>query len=194
MRIVSRNNSHGWDLGIALAMSAMVALVLALLLNLSDRPLSADTQTSSAPPTLYPDEPAPQFFPVPTAPSFTPVRAASVADVKFYQGQKYRFTQTLTLRVTAYAPDRRCTFPFDGTTTASGLPVTTNGGHLVAADTSVIPMHALVIVPGYAGNAAVPVLDRGSAIKGPRLDILLPTFNQAKSWGVRTLQVKIYQP
>ena len=71
--------------------------------------------------------------------------------------------------------------------------MTTNGGRLVAADTSVIPLHALVKVPGYAGGSAVPVLDRGGAIKGNRLDVLLPTYEKAKAWGVRYVEVKIYQ-
>lgn len=111
-----------------------------------------------------------------------------------YQGTSFRYLKTLTLRVTAYAPDPRCCYPFAGTTTASGRPVTTNGGHLVAADTDLIPFHCLVLVPGYAHDAPVPVLDRGSAIKGNRLDVLLPTFAQAQKWGVHTVQVKIYQP
>lgn len=116
------------------------------------------------------------------------------ADLKTYNGKTFRYVKTLTLRVTAYAPDPRCCYPYDGTTTASGLSVTTNGGRLVAADTDLIPLHSLVIVPGYAKDAPVPVLDRGSAIKGHRLDVLLPTFTQAQKWGVHNVQVKIYQP
>jgi len=111
-----------------------------------------------------------------------------------YSGKTFRYVKTVRLRVTAYAPDPRCTWPYDGKTTASGLPVTTNGGRLVAADTSVIPMHAVVRVPGYAGGNAVPVLDRGSAIKGMRMDVLLPTFEKAKAWGVRYVDVKVYEP
>ena len=61
-------------------------------------------------------------------------------------------------------------------------------------DTNVIPMYSLVVVPGYAGGAAVPVLDRGGAIKGNRLDVLLPTYEKAKDWGSRTLEVKVYRP
>ena len=64
----------------------------------------------------------------------------------------------------------------------------------MAADTRVISMHSLVVVPGYAGEKAVPVLDRGDAIKGSRLDVLLPTFDQAKNWGSRMLEVKIFVP
>src|SRR5207244_1239031 len=83
------------------------------------------------------------------------------------------------------APDPRCCWPYAGTTTASGQPVTTNGGKLVAADTGVIPMYSLVSVPGYAGTAGVPVLDRGGAIKGNRLDVVLPTDGRGKAWRIR---------
>ena len=98
------------------------------------------------------------------------------------------------MRVTAYAPDPRCCAPYPGTTTASGLPVETNGGRLVAADTRIVPLHWLVAIPGYHAGRGVPVLDRGSAIKGHRLDVLMPTFEQAKEWGSRTINVKIYKP
>jgi 3D (Asp-Asp-Asp) domain-containing protein len=119
---------------------------------------------------------------------------SATPDVKVVGGKEYRYVKTLKLRVTAYAPDARCCYPYDGTTTASGLSVKTNGGKLVAADTSVIPMYAYVTVPGYAGSAAVPVLDKGGAIKGNRLDVMMPTFEQAKAWGSRMLEVKVYQP
>ena len=182
---------HFWGLELAL-----VSLVLITLLPVAfgERPtarvpLAAVMQTPpmiSWPPELMSgvlsDEPR----------VLTPVSLAP--DIRVYRGKQYRFAKTLSLRVTAYAPDPRCTFPYDGTTTASGLPVTTNGGHLVASDSAVIPLHWLVIVPGYDGGRAVPVLDRGGAIKGQRLDVLLPTFDQAKNWGVRTLDVRVYRP
>jgi 3D (Asp-Asp-Asp) domain-containing protein len=115
-------------------------------------------------------------------------------EIRYFNGRKYRYVKTLRLRVTAYAPDPRCCWPYPGTTTASGLSVKTNHGKLVAADTNLIPLHALVAVPGYSGGQAVPVLDRGGAIKGHRLDVLLPTFDRAKEWGTRMLDVKVYMP
>jgi 3D (Asp-Asp-Asp) domain-containing protein len=124
----------------------------------------------------------------PTKKSFT------APGCQWFNGKRYRYWKTLHMRVTAYAADPRCCWPFDGTTTASGLSVKTNHGHLVAADTRVIPMHALVSVPGYQRAAPVPVLDRGSAIKGPRLDVLLPSFAQAQKWGVKNVDVKVYLP
>jgi 3D (Asp-Asp-Asp) domain-containing protein len=129
--------------------------------------------------------------PVPEAKTVTKRPAP---EIKIYKGEKYRYVKTLKLRVTAYAPDARCCWPYPGTTTASGLSVKTNGGRLVASDPSIIPLHSLVSVPGYAGGNAVPVLDTGGAIKGHRLDVLLPTFDVAKEWGTHTLDVKIYMP
>ena len=121
--------------------------------------------------------------PKPAAPSF-----------KWYDGEKYRYLKTLRMRVTAYAPDKRCCWPYPGTTTASGQSVKTNRGKLVAADTRLLPFNSLVSIPGYHAGETVPVLDRGRAIKGHRLDVLLPTFEQAKEWGSRLVDVKIYVP
>jgi 3D (Asp-Asp-Asp) domain-containing protein len=144
------------------------------------------------PPHISPYSFPTDFAPPPTA---SPQKAKRPAlDIKWFGGQKYYFVKTLRLRVTAYSPDERCCWPYPGTTTASGMSVKTNHGRLVAADTNLIPMHALVSVPGYAAGAPVPVLDRGGAIKGHRLDVLLPTFNIAKEWGSRVIDVKIYMP
>jgi 3D (Asp-Asp-Asp) domain-containing protein len=135
----------------------------------------------------------PRPVPAKAAPK-PPAPAKPKPDIKIYKGEKYRYVKTVTLRVTAYAPDPRCTWPYPGTTTASGLSVKTNGGKLVAADPNLIPLHSLVVVPGYAGGNPVPVLDTGGAIKGRRLDVLLPTFEVAKQWGSKNLEVKVYEP
>jgi 3D (Asp-Asp-Asp) domain-containing protein len=77
--------------------------------------------------------------------------------------------------------------------TASGYSVWTNGMKLVAADTSVLPFGSLVSVPGYDDDSVVPVLDRGGAIKGNRLDVLYATHEQAQRWGRQTLQVTVWE-
>lgn len=147
---------------------------------------------------LVPAVPAIAVLPAAEAPAITitpkVTKAAPAADIKIYKGEKYRYVKTLRLRVTAYAPDGRCCWPYPGTTTSTGLSVKTNHGHLVAADPRVIPMHSLVAVPGYDGGAAVPVLDQGGAIKGHRLDVMLPSFDAAKEWGSRLVDVKVYAP
>jgi 3D (Asp-Asp-Asp) domain-containing protein len=115
-------------------------------------------------------------------------------EIRIYRGQRYAYARTVRMRVTAYAPDPRCCYPYDGKTTASGLSVKTNGGRLVAADPRIVPLHWMVSIPGYHSEQTVPVLDRGGAIKGHRLDVLLPSFDQAKEWGSRLVNVKIYRP
>ena len=97
------------------------------------------------------------------------------------------------MRVTAYSPDHRsCGIHADGIT-ASGYSVEANGGRLVAADRRLFPFGSLLTVPGYAGGQVVPVLDRGGAIKGSRLDVLYPTHDIARRWGVRHLDVTVWE-
>ncbi len=134
---------------------------------------------------------APRMAPMPIHIRYHHVRPA---DGYWYHGRKYIYWKTLRLRVTSYAPDRRCCWPYSGRVTASGKSVWTNDGHLVAADTRLIPFHCMVRVPGYDVDRPVPVLDRGGAIQGYRLDVLLPTFWQAQQWGHKFLNVKVYRP
>ena len=49
---------------------------------------------------------------------------------------------------------------------------------------------SMLDIPGYG---KVPVLDRGGAIKGNRLDVYFPTHKQALQWGVHHVQVTIYR-
>lgn len=128
-------------------------------------------------------------------PVFKPkAEAAREPEVTWYRGEKYVYWKSIRMRVTAYAPDKRCCWPFEGTTTASGASVKTNRGRLVAADTRLIPFGCLVSVPDYHNATPVPVLDRGGAIKGRRLDVLMPTYSSAQEWGTREVLVKVYRP
>jgi 3D (Asp-Asp-Asp) domain-containing protein len=97
------------------------------------------------------------------------------------------------MRVTAYSPDERsCGDSADGIT-ASGYSVFTNGGFLVAADPKVLPLGSLLSVPGYDDGSVVPILDVGGAIKGNRLDVLFPTHEIAMEWGIRDLDVTVWE-
>lgn len=110
-----------------------------------------------------------------------------------FNGRPIRPVRTITMRVTAYSPDERsCGASADGIT-ASGYSVATNGGELVAADPSLLPLGSLVSVPGYAADAVVPVLDVGGAIKGRRLDVLFETHGRAREWGVQDLEVTVWE-
>lgn len=112
---------------------------------------------------------------------------------RFFDGRPIRPAKTIWMTVTAYSPDwRSCGESADGIT-ASTKSVYTNGGKMVAADTRVLPMHSMITVPGYGSNDVVPVLDRGGAIKGKRLDVLFPTHEAAMKWGVRRLPVTVWE-
>lgn len=98
------------------------------------------------------------------------------------------------MEVTAYCPCARCCGDYADGVTASGLPVTHNDGRFVAADTDLLPIGTLLRVPGYAGDDPVPVLDRGGAIRGERLDVFFADHEQARQWGRRTLRVEVVLP
>lgn len=112
---------------------------------------------------------------------------------QWFNGRPLRAVGQMTMIVTAYSPDERsCGESADGIT-ASGYSVWTNGMKLVAADTDLLPFGSLISVPGYDDGNIVPVLDRGGAIKGRRLDVLFPTHEQACRFGVRTVEVTVWQ-
>jgi len=99
--------------------------------------------------------------------------------------------QARRMLVTAYCPCKQCCGKEDGIT-ASGKSVKTNGGRFVAADPT-LPFHTKLTIPGYADDQPVPVLDRGGAIKGNRLDVFFPTHKQARQWGKQWVDVTVWE-
>ena len=143
-----------------------------------------------------PSHPAATLVPPPGVHSPEPAGvhwAAREVAPRMFDGRPLRAVRTMSMRVTAYSPDERsCGVHADGIT-ASGYSVETNGGALVAADPRVLPLGSLVSVPGYDDGAVVPVLDVGGAIKGARLDVLFPTHERAVQWGVKDLEVTVWE-
>ena len=88
--------------------------------------------------------------------------------------------------VTAYCPCELCCDNYADGVTASGH-IIQPGDKFVAADPS-IPFGTLLNIPGYG---IVPVLDRGGAIKGNRLDVYFDTHAEALTWGRKRLQILI---
>ncbi len=115
-----------------------------------------------------------------------------VDDRPMFDGRPIRPVKTVKMVVTAYSPDYRSCPGTDDGITASGLSVDTNAGFMVAADRK-YRFGTLVSVPGYANGQPVPVLDRGGAIKGNRLDVLYPTHAQARGWGRKRLTVTVWE-
>lgn len=100
-------------------------------------------------------------------------------------------SRVIWMEVTAYCPCPICCGSRASGVTASGKPVTANDGFFVAADADRLPFGAKVRIPGYHDGETVEVLDRGSAILGPRLDVFFPTHEQAAAWGRQWLAVTV---
>jgi len=60
------------------------------------------------------------------------------------------------------------------------------GRGMVAADHKVFPPGTVLYIPGYGYGI---VLDKGSAVKGPKLDVFVPCRKQAVSWGRKRLDI-----
>lgn len=89
--------------------------------------------------------------------------------------------------VTAYCPCELCCGEYADGVTASGH-VIRPGDKFVAADPT-IPFGMELDVPGYG---VVPVLDRGEAITGRKLDVFFPTHVEALVWGRRKLEIRCW--
>src|SRR5699024_2884842 len=92
--------------------------------------------------------------------------------------------KSMTMESTAYGPD--CAGCSGISATGMNLK---GGGKVIAVDPNVIPLGSRVWVAGY-GEAIAG--EKGGAIKGKRVDVLMPTEAQAVSdWGRRSVQVRI---
>lgn len=138
--------------------------------------------------------PAPAAAPAETetAPAALPEGYVADTRIRFFNGRPVKPVKTLWMTVTAYSPDWRSCAGSDDDITASNHHVMTNAHRLVAADSRILPLGSIVSVPGYDSGQVVPVLDRGGAIKGLRLDVLYPTHDQARRWGVQRLPVTVW--
>ncbi|WP_339215667.1 3D domain-containing protein [Ornithinibacillus sp. FSL M8-0202] len=93
--------------------------------------------------------------------------------------------KTLTVTATAYTADcKGCSG-----TTHTGIDLIANPDtKVIAVDPSVIPLGSVVYVEGYGYAIAG---DIGSAIKGNKIDVFVPTRAEALKWGVRRVKVTI---
>ncbi len=113
--------------------------------------------------------------------------------VRWFNGRPVRPARQMWMTVTAYSPDSRSCGTSDDGMTATMHSVETNGFRLVAADPTILPYGTMLSIDGYDKGQVVPVLDCGSAIKGHRLDVLFPSHEQARSWGVRKIKVTVWK-
>ncbi|MEH7522618.1 3D domain-containing protein, partial [Bacillus sp. JJ1503] len=56
-------------------------------------------------------------------------------------------------------------------------------------DPKVIPLGSKVFVPGYGEAIAA---DKGSSVKGNKIDVFIPSQKQAIQWGNKTVKIKVY--
>lgn len=73
--------------------------------------------------------------------------------------------------------------------TATGFDLRNNpNAKIIAVDPSVIPLGTKVYVEGYGYAIAA---DKGSAIKGNKIDVFFPNKSQAYKWGKRKVKIRI---
>ncbi len=130
-----------------------------------------------------------------SATQLAPAEEAVLTDtsIRWFDGKMVRPTRVIYMTVTGYSPDARSCGIYADNKTATMYSVWTNGMNLVAADPKVLPYWSMISIPGYASDDIVPVLDCGGAIKGNRLDLLYPTHELARVWGVRQLPVTVWE-
>jgi 3D (Asp-Asp-Asp) domain-containing protein/LysM repeat protein len=148
-----------------------------LLINLDDKAPSTPVNTSEqeeAAPAPQPEE-KPEVAPE--------VEEASAEP----QQEQEAVANELSVEATAYTAD--C----EGCSgiTATGVNLKENpDAKVIAVDPDVIPLGSKVYVEGYGYATAE---DTGGAIKGNRIDVFIPSKDQAVDWGRKTVNVKVLE-
>ena len=91
------------------------------------------------------------------------------------------------MKVTAYCPCNKCCGKWSDGMTACGHVI--KKGEKFCAAPPEIPFGTIIEIPGYG---KVPVLDRGGAIKGNKLDVFFDNHNDALEWGVKYMAVRVW--
>ncbi len=120
-----------------------------------------------------------------------PAAAAPSAIHSIKPAPNLKKKRILTVEVTAYCACKKCCGSRAQGLTASGRPITYNGGYFIAADTKLLRYGTQVIVPGYNDDKPVEVIDRGGAIKGYHIDLFMSNHRQAVEWGKKWLQITV---
>lgn len=153
------------------------------------------TPASAVVPPVAPPAPAalhaPTARPAPTEPAemlitSAPVKINAPAPVLLPARPR-----VVMMEVTAYCACKKCCGPKAQGITASGKRVNYNNGLFVAADKNVFDFHTKLKIPGYANGRPVPVLDRGGAIKGNKLDVFFASHKEALKWGRQKIAVTV---
>ena len=106
--------------------------------------------------------------------------------IKHLETKPVKHLESVVFCVTAYCPCEICCGKWADGITASGH-VIQPGDKFVAAPADLFDFGDVIFVPGYG---TVPVLDRGGAIKGKRIDVFFSTHQEALNWGVKHLTIR----
>jgi len=151
------------------------------------RPVVIDAVEPIDDPLNHPESQIAETVPnTPAEPEYSP-------DTRWFNARPVRPARTIWMTVTAYSPDSRSCGDSDDGITSSIHNGYTNRMKLVAADSRILPLGTMISVPGYDSANIVPVLDRGGAIKGHRLDLLFPTHEAARKWGVKHIPITVWE-
>ena len=104
-----------------------------------------------------------------------------------FQPSRHKFTRgrVISMSATAYDPSPRTIGPGATGRTATGMKAKYG---VVAVDPRVIPLGSLVYVEGYGFAIAS---DKGSAIKGNKIDLCYASRSTALAFGRRTVKVHV---
>jgi 3D (Asp-Asp-Asp) domain-containing protein len=93
----------------------------------------------------------------------------------------------ITVKATAYtASCKNCSG-----ITYTGINLKKNpNAKVISVDPKVIPLGSKVYVPGYGEAIAA---DKGSSVKGNKIDVFIPSKQKALQWGNKTIKIKVYQ-
>ncbi|MBS4190140.1 LysM peptidoglycan-binding domain-containing protein [Bacillus sp. FJAT-49705] len=92
----------------------------------------------------------------------------------------------ITVKATAYTANcKNCSG-----ITYTGINLKKNpNAKVISVDPNVIPLGSKVYVPGYGEAIAA---DKGSSIKGNKIDVFIPSKQNAINWGNKTIKIKVY--
>jgi 3D (Asp-Asp-Asp) domain-containing protein/LysM repeat protein len=144
-------------------------------------PAAVPSPTPAGVPASQPAAPAPES----SKPASPPAAPAPSAPAPEAAPTSSTGSKEITVKATAYtASCEGCSG-----TTATGLNIKDNPNEkVIAVDPSVIPLGSKVYVEGYGEATAA---DTGGAIKGNRIDIFIPSEQDAINFGVKQLKVTI---
>lgn len=153
--------------------------------NLSSESLQKDTKKLESDIPVNPAVPAvSEPFPISAKPVIAQAKKKSARVMKLASSTSTS-TKEITVKATAY------TASCEGCSgiTKTGINIKDNPNKkVIAVDPSVIPLGSKVYVEGFGEAIAA---DTGGAIKGNRIDIFIPSKQDAIDFGVKKLKVTI---